>query len=610
MGGGPEQFALFELSSPTAPLAPQQPENPSDDKSDDPGEPLAESASVSATEPGDPEPDEPTADETTTPPAPVWESLPVGAEADEHALIVTAAGTYTPSGRELTGPVDSAEKLDKLVRWAALKPLGAPPQVWIVGQGACEALGWVIDPGSEDDFDDMEALRTRAAGELTAVLQATLTPMLSAGWELRGDPGHVVHLSRSIGKFTSMVDVVIEPYVWTYWNKDFGWNNRVGEMGILGSPTAGTYLPDDDLPAARELGRRLAWSAKHLGVLPGPTPARTGAAIVDKIKRERTRSGKGIVVATAGPVPPLDGAPRGDLEPAVGWTRVPDEQDLDGTCRLVSIDQRAAYLASAGMLEFGYGQPTHLTGDAAAAAAVGDKGAPFGLWRITLPAGQTLSLPEKLPLPHPHMLADQPVQTWVTSVSLDGLCSPVADGGIGADLDDLDITEAWVYPQQGRVLDKWAKILREARKVSVDTEDVATKRFIGSCYKGYIGRMVNPDMWTAKQMQHHHQPLWRAAIIAHCRWRGRRVAMRIAREHGRWPVRTVTDSWVYLLADSEDIADPSEALGKMSVEKDTLLTGPLLSALASAQDVHEVNLVIRAAFADDEFAADEGEGAL
>ncbi|MDF3313936.1 hypothetical protein P3H15_54860, partial [Rhodococcus sp. T2V] len=78
---------------------------------------------------------------------------------------------------------------------------------------------------------------------------------------------------------------------------------------------------------------------------------------------------------------PLDGAPRGDLEPAVGWTRVPAPEDFDGTCRLVSIDQRAAYLASAGMLEFGYGQPTHLTGGAAAAAAVGEKGAPFGLWR-------------------------------------------------------------------------------------------------------------------------------------------------------------------------------------------------------------------------------------
>ncbi|WP_213578495.1 hypothetical protein [Rhodococcus sp. USK13] len=542
------------------------------------------------------------ADDTTEPaatPTPVWESLPVGEDADGHALIVTATGTYTPSGQKLAGPVNSIEKLDKLIRWASLTPLGTPAQIWVVGIDACELLGWVIDPGSEDDVDDMEALRTRAAAELTDILHATLTPLLSTGWELRGDPGHVIHLSRAIGKFTSMVDVVIEPYVWTYWNKDFGWGNRVGDMGVLGSPTAGTYLPDDDLPAARELGRRLAWCAKHLGVLPGPTPARTGAAVIDKIKRERTRSGKGIVVTTAGPVPPLDGAPRGDLEPAVGWTRVPEAADLAGAHRVVSIDQRAAYLASAGMLEFGYGKPKHLTGDAAATAAVGEKGTPFGLWRITLPAAQTLALPEKLPLPHPYMLDDQPVQTWVTTVTLDALRDPIADGGIGADLDDLEIAEAWVYPEQGRVLDKWAKILREARRTAGDTEDAAMKRFLGACYKGYIGRMVNPDMWTSNRMVHHHQPLWRAAIIAHCRWRGRRVAMRIARETGRWPVRTVTDSWVYLLAD-EDIADDSAALGKMVIEKESDLTDTLLSAFANAQDVHDVNLAIKAAFEDEE----------
>src|SRR3546814_2273343 len=79
----------------------------------------------------------------------------------------------------------------------------------------------------------------------------------------------------------------------------------------------------------------LAWCAQHLGVLPGPTPARTGAAIVDKIKRDRTRSGKGIVVTVGGPVPPLDGEPRGDLEPALGWTRIPDleEQIRRASCR-------------------------------------------------------------------------------------------------------------------------------------------------------------------------------------------------------------------------------------------------------------------------------------
>lgn len=609
-----EQFALFEVDDPEVSPAELVPESlqPSlfdivKDEIPEQAEPKDETdgKTVESAVPGgnaeDVEPD-PT-DDLGEGVAVAASLPPAGESADGHAIIVTAEGTYTPSGQALTGPVDSVEKLDKLIRWAALTPLGAPAQIWVVGIDACEMLGWVIDPGSEDDVDDMEVLRTRAAEELTGVLAASLNPMLTAGWELRGDPGHVVHLSRTTGKFTSMVDIVIEPYVWTYWNKDFGWGNRVGDMGILGSPTAGTYLPDDDLPAARELGRRLAWCAQHLGVLPGPTPARTGAAVVDKIKRERTRSGKGIVVTTAGPVPPLDGEHRGDLEPALGWTRVPERGELDDASVLVSIDQRAAYLASAGMLDFGYGKPRHLRSDAARAAAEETK-TPFGLWHVTLPAANMLALPEKMPLPHPHMLDDQPVQTWVTSVSLDALCAPVTDGGIGAELDDLDITEAWVYPEQGRALDKWAKILREARKVAVDTDDAAMKRFLGACYKGYIGRMVNPDMWTAKQMQHHHQPLWRAAIIAHCRWRGRRVAMRIARDTGRWPVRTVTDSWVYALPDGVGIADDSDALGKMTLEKCAPLTGDVTTMLTDARDTHEINLALKAAYSGD--SDDEG----
>ncbi|RYF54703.1 MAG: hypothetical protein EOO27_23015, partial [Comamonadaceae bacterium] len=162
---GEDQYALFEFDDATSEV--DEDVVPSESTSDEQSDGAEE---ISTAQPAEDEGD------TTNPPP--WESLPVGVEADEHALIVTAAGTYTPSGRELTGPVDSVEKLDKLVRWAALKPLGAPPQVWIVGQGACEALGWVIDPGNEEDFDDMEALRTRAASELTAVLQAALTPML------------------------------------------------------------------------------------------------------------------------------------------------------------------------------------------------------------------------------------------------------------------------------------------------------------------------------------------------------------------------------------------------------------------------------------------------
>lgn len=538
-----------------------------------------------------------------------WETLPAGPEADKHALIVTAAGFYHPSGKFWPKPVDSIDKLDKLIGWAGLQPLGVPAQVWLVGVGACAALGWEIDPGSEDDATNLDDLRARAVEKLRETVTATLPPLVAAGWELRGDPGHVIHLSRKIGNATQMVDIILEPYVWTL--KAFGWGNRVGDLGILGDPHSGTYLPDEDEPAARELGRRLAWSAKHLGVLPGPTSARTGAVILDKIRRERLRTGKGLVVTTAGPIPPIDGAPKSDFEPAAWWSRVLDSDDLHDIAHLVTIDQRAAYLASAGMLEFGFGKPEYLIGDDAARAASADKPA-FGIWRVTLPAAGQYALPEKLPLPHPAMEEDRPVQTWITTVSLEGLCAPVEDGGMGLDVDDLAVTEAWVYPEQGRALDPWAKILRAARTVAVDTGDVAMKRWIGACYKGYIGRMVNPDMWTSSRMQHHHQPLWRAAIIAHCRWRGRRVAMRIARETGRWPILTMTDSWAYLLADGQDIADDSAALGKMTLEKHAELTDEMILAFAAAETRPEVREAISLAYAgitdNDDVNEDNWEG--
>ena len=604
MSGIDDQIALFDLDpeSEEPTVEPPVSEEPTSDTPDAPPEDL------SATDADTAASDEDVAAGTDqVPDLPAesrpWESLPVTEDADGHAIIVTAEATYTPSGARLTGPVDSIEKLDKLLHWAALTPHGLTAQVWFVGIDSCAQLGWTIDPGSEDDVDDLEQLRQRAATELTHAIAATLPPLIAAGWELRGDPGYVIHLLRKVGKATQMVDLVLEPYVWTYWNKDFGWGNRVGDMGILGNPAAGTYLPDDDRPAARELGRRLAWSVKHLDTLPGPTPARTGAAVLDKIRRERLRTGKGIVVTAGGPLPPIADAPRGDLEPAAGWSRIPDADDLDGASALVTIDQRAAYLASAGMLSFGYGRIRNLVGDDAAAAAAVDKPA-FGLWRVTLPAAAQFGLPEKLPLPHPAMLDDRPVQTWITTVSLDGLCAPIADGGMGLDADDLDVTEAWVYEEQGRALDKWAKVLREARAVAVGTGDVAMKRFLGACYKGYVGRMVNPDMWTTTRMHHHHQPLWRAAIMAHCRWRGRRVAMRIARETGRWPIRTMTDSWVYLVGEGQTLADDSDALGKMTLEKHIDLTDEMLLAFAGAETTHEVRLAIAAAYGTD---TDKGE---
>lgn len=87
--------------------------------------------------------------------------------------------------------------------------------------------------------------------------------------------------------------------------------------------------------------------------------------------------------------------------------------------------------------------------------------------------------------------------------------------------------------------------------------------------------------------------------MAHCRWRGRRVAMRIARETGRWPIRTMTDSWVYLLGDGENISDDSDALGKMTLEKHVELTDEMILSFASAETTHDVRLAIAAAYNTD-----------
>ena len=76
---------------------------------------------------------------------------PGAASVDLHVVIVTAAGSFTAAGERLTGPVDTVDKLEKLIDWAhqrgGLQPLRdaaedvdpEPARVWLVG-GACGAL--------------------------------------------------------------------------------------------------------------------------------------------------------------------------------------------------------------------------------------------------------------------------------------------------------------------------------------------------------------------------------------------------------------------------------------------------------------------------------------
>ena len=339
------------------------------------------------------------------------------AESLGHAVLVTAAGSSTTSGQRLTGPVDSVVRLGQLLDWVCgrggLMPLGGPGQVWVIGRAACEALGWW----------------TQEEDRLRETIAATVPVLGSAGWTLLGAPGAQTLLSKTVTiaggrRERRLVQIVLEPFAPLITKRT--------ELGLLEN------LPESDTDAAAELGRRITWLVEHLGVLPMVTAAGTGARILDDIYRTR---GRGAVVTEPGLIPGLEidagdsGAGAvgvGELEPAAHWGRPHiDANEISADTELVLLDQRGAYLATAGSIELGFGPLTHVVGAEHVSAILRAAKTPFGVFRTVLPAGGRLSTPPQLPLPHPLMHPDRDVTAWITTESVRGLCAPVADGGAG-----------------------------------------------------------------------------------------------------------------------------------------------------------------------------------
>lgn len=547
--------------------------------------------------------------------------------ADRHAVLITSRGVFTPSlARIDSRPVTSVDHLARMLTWLAqhsrdrraafgLTPAGRCGQVWIVSPEAVDALGWLVDPGDYSDDDQAREVRARTAAALTEHLAGPVAELAAAGWVLRGDHhyGHTLHLvqarpAHAEGEDTTdtaplMVDVIVAPYAWTMAVKA---RLEEEDLGVLGHGDADTGLPDDEYSATLELGRRLAWCVDHLDTLPAPTSAGTGAAVYDRIMRARRDKARrniknpGVWVDSAGPLPPLDDAPPGDIEPGFRWApaQITDAHtdpavDLDtGALRLVHIDAEAAYLASMGMVALGYGPATQLTGPEAA-AALAEKVAPFGLWQITAPPLAHLAelagihdWALRMP-PHPRWTdPENPSTFWVTTEGLrgiGGILSPIDKGGTGLDLGAFQIHQGWTTPEQARVLEPTAKVLSAAYKFASglrgkDTDpadpDPAMRDFVKAIYRGYIGRMANPELWS-EWMAHHHQRLWYESIHAHATNRTRRKAAEIHTRTGLYPLRVVVDALVYAAPVGLELADPVDGLlGRMRLKDDVMIPGP------------------------------------
>lgn len=502
-------------------------------------------------------------------------------------VIISTDGSYLPSGERLTGSVDSVDKLETLIGWAHERRgllRGARPRVWVIGAAVRPLAGSVEQ--------DPEAL--------CEGLGQALARLVNRGWELAGTGAGAYRLARGTGPARVDVEVLAEPQPWL----------AGGDPGVA-----------ED---AEELGRRLSRWAQAVGVLPEGGAWESAASLYDAIVAGK--AGR-ITRPSAGDLP--EGAPLGGFT-AAEWVNDGPllEQSFDAAHELVWLEQRSGTLASAGMLNLGFGAPTRFDGTKAGSALRADK-RPFGLWLVTLPPGRDTGLPDTLPLPHPLMRWDQPAQVWLTSEDLTGLGAAVRDGGAGLNLDELEVGAALVWPRQGRVLEAWATRIREAMR-TVDSPVLSG--LLESAAAAYLDGLNDPGHQPAARPStttpanspgaftrrdaddevevDHYQPVWAAAIAAHVRFRSRRAAMRIRREHKLWPLLVRDSGLLYPVGVDEDtgevvdLADTHSRLGRLeAVARTTVTDEIMLAILGSTESPGQLAAVLTATLGVDPAAA-------
>lgn len=491
----------------------------------------------------------------------LWsESAAVGVE--QNVLILGSQGAVTPSGVVLTnGPLRQGTDLGALVwyRWKT-EPVAhrgrrnPTPQIWITTP-ALSAVG-MTPPAPAAGADELSSDDLKP---VVADLFGCEVTSAKAGWFTArfASPEGVMDQWRS-------VQLVLVPFLWTDPS-----DQRPDDQGLAGTADTPTDLPDDEDAAIAELGRRLIWhsmitQAAEPPLLPAPRPATVGAALLDTV-RGRARAKQFL---TPGPLPAtvISETPRLDPDLSPLWKNKPHKAVGDST--EVDVDQRAAFLASAGQVDLGYGEPQERNKIDPELLADTNK-LPFGLWRVTTPAAETLDgLTQRLPLPHGYMKWDEPATFWTTSRALRHLTDPVEIGGAGLTVTELQIDRAWIWPQQGRLLRAWAETIKVQLDAAIAADDEFQITYLKNVYKATLGRMASDQ--HPKHQRFYQQVAWNATIRADTRARALRYAATVAGEHGWYPIAAgAIDALTYRLPADVDPAvleEKSQANGKYRIK--------------------------------------------
>jgi hypothetical protein len=458
--------------------------------------------------------------------------------ADGRVAIATSRGIVKPSGVVVAGPMPNGDALHKFLIWNWGPKPKEQPQMWFTYE-ALTGLGLPMDNLPDD-----------LAGLVAETFQCEVT-WHQSGWFTCRFEDHDGTKRKAQVVLTPLLYLDPPP-------------QRPGDMGVAGVEGTPTELPEDESEAVKILAERIAWLAGigDAGLVPASRWATVGAQLLDR-KRQSGRSKQ----IDSCPLPTEVTVEAGaDLEPTlpVKWDNRPHRAREDAMD--VQVDQRAAYLASAGQVELGFGKPKELK--QIKVDVFHEQRPPFGLWRLNLPPAEQMDgLTTKLPLPHPNMHWKEPTTLWVTTRSIQHFTAPVESGGAGLAVEELDITSAWVWPEQSRLLRGWADALRVKLHEAREAGRLDYQQMVKAIYTTYLGRMAS-DKWPPYQREH-QQPTWYAAIRADTRFRALRYAAGIATQHGLYPIAAELDAWIYRVPAGTDpmiLDEKSTANGKYRIK--------------------------------------------
>ncbi|SKO34434.1 Uncharacterised protein [Mycobacteroides abscessus subsp. abscessus] len=469
-----------------------------------------------------------------------WTDVPPTA-ADGQILLAASTGIVSPAGRVIAPPLASGTDLGAFVRGQWPSKLSIIPQIWLSAE-ALEQIGFPLE--IEEDQRD----------QLRAIVEETFGCKVSwdkAGWFTCAFPPAALGDAPIKAHLILIPALVLDPS-----------DQRPGDMGLARIGSDSTELPDAEDEAMHMLADRIAFLASlSKGVVPTPRWAAIGMRIQDEARARGRRLKPDLV-----PCPlPKEIPPGTVIDPIISKFTRRQNQPKVGTIE-VETDQRRAYLASSGQVYLGYGTPCMV--QRPDSSVFDQVHPPFGLWHVQLPPAKNCDgVSKRLPLPQENMSWDEPVRQWISTRGVQHLTAAVELGGAGISPWELDIIEAWIWPEQARLLKTWTDVLRAA-----DTKAIAEGRedrsnMIKAIYTSYIGKMESHFFSPSQKL--HQQPAFSATIRADTRARALKFARGIADQHGWYPFAAELDSWFYRVPEGTDtsiFAEESTYNGKYRIK--------------------------------------------